>query len=82
MKHFKDTDFHSSETPEYTRTSMTERFAEASELNMPPGSWRMCIKIWTGHASQRYGDVLTRCSLDKSGARYVGEKFNVTIFND
>jgi|GEM_PF-4428680 len=79
MKHFKDTDFHSSETPEYTRTSM---FAEASELNMPPGIWPTYIKIWAGHDSQRYGDVLTRCSLDKSGARYVGANFNVTIFND
>jgi hypothetical protein len=79
MKHFKDTDFHSSETPEYTRTAM---FAEASELNMPPGIWPMYIKIWTGHDSQRHGDVLTRCSLDESGARYLSPKFNVTIFND
>ena len=79
MQHFKTTDFHPSETPEYTRTSM---FAEASELNMPPGSWPMYIKIWDGHDSQRHGDVLTGCSLDKSGARYVGAKFNVTIFND
>ncbi len=88
MKHFKDTDFHLSEsrhafrvfrTPEYTRTSM---FAAAWELNMPPGTWPMYIKIWTGHDSQRHGDVLTRCSLDESGARYLSPKFNVTIFND
>jgi hypothetical protein len=47
---------------------------EASDCGLPPGDFPMYVKL--------DGEILSRVSLDKTGAGYIGADVVLTIFND
>lgn len=49
-------------------------YTEASECGMRPGDWPLYLRL--------DGEIITRASLDETGAGYVGLKNILTVFND